>query len=246
MNEKYKYILKTLEKSYTADTVFRENEKSRIVSYTGNSNGSNKVVLIVTRTNSEAVLKKLVGEKHACLPEIFDYCINDGETVILEQFIPGCRLSDMLDEKNLPNKAAVNYCLNICDALEFLHSKKIVHRDIKPSNVIINPSNEAVLIDLQTARNISEERNTDTENLGTVGYAAPEQFGIVQSMPTTDIYALGVMLNEMLTGQHPSVRTPDGKLGKIIEKCTHTQMSKRYQSVGGLKKDLLKYKKLHR
>lgn len=246
MNEKYKYILKTLEKSYTADTVFRENEKSRIVSYTGNSNGSNKVVLIVTRTNSEAVLKKLVGEKHAYLPEIFDYCINDGETVILEQFIPGCRLSDMLDEKNLKNKDAVNYCLNICDALEFLHSKKIVHRDIKPSNVIINPSNEAVLIDLQTARNISEERNTDTENLGTVGYAAPEQFGIVQSMPTTDIYALGVMLNEMLTGQHPSVRTPDGKLGKIIEKCTHTQMSKRYQSVGELKKDLLKYKKLHR
>ena len=246
MNEKYKYILKTLEEEYTADTVFRENEKSRIVSYTGNNDEGNKVVLIVAHVNNAAVFKKLVGEKHAHLPVIYDYCIDGDETVILEQFVAGCRLSDILDEKNLTKTASVNYCLNVCDALEFLHSKKIVHRDIKPSNIIINPNDEAVLIDLHAARNISEERNTDTENLGTVGYAAPEQFGIVQSMPTTDIYALGVMINEMLTGQHPSVKTPDGKLGRIVEKCTYTQMSKRYQSVGELKKDLVKYRKLHK
>mgnify|MGYP002623639346 CR=1 FL=1 len=246
MNERYRYILSTLEKEYTVDTVFRENENSRIVSYLSNENESNRIVLIVTRTGNESVLKKLIGEENGFLPQIYDYCVDGDETVILEQFITGCRLSDIMAQKSLSKGQAVSYAINICSALDFLHKKRIVHRDIKPSNVIINTDDEAVLIDLQTARNISDERNTDTNNLGTVGYAAPEQFGIVQSMPTTDIYALGVMLNEMVLGEHPSVRIPDGRLGKIVEKCTHTQMSKRYQNVGQLKKDLIKYKKLHR
>lgn len=246
MNERYKYILSALERAYTADTVFRETENSRIVSYVSNENESNKVVLIVSRSKNEAVLKKLIGVRHAHLPQIYDFCVDGDETVILEQFIAGCRLSDLLAEKDVSKAAAVGYCLNVCDALELLHAKRIVHRDIKPSNIIIRPNDEAVLIDLQTARLISDEHNNDTSNLGTVGYAAPEQFGIVQSMPTTDIYSLGVMLNELVTGQHPSVKTPDGKLGKIVEKCTHTQMAKRYQTVGELKKDLTKYQKLHR
>ena len=246
MNERYRYILSTLETDYEIDTVFRENENSRIVSYVNKQNEKNKVVLIVTKTNNENVLKKLVGEKNGHLPEIYDYCTDENETLILEQYIAGCRLSDVLSQKDPEKKKAVGYCIDICDALAFLHGHKIVHRDIKPSNVIIDADDKAVLIDLQTARNISDERNADTNNLGTVGYAAPEQFGIVQSMPTTDIYALGVLLNEMLIGEHPSVRVPDGKLGKIIEKCTHTQMAKRYQTVGELKKDLTKYQKLHR
>ena len=245
MNERYKYILHTLDTAFAVDTVFRENENNRIVSYVNNENG-NKVVLIVTASNNETVLKRLVGEHNRHLPDIYDYCVDGDETVILEQYVAGCRLSDILSEKTLDKSRAVKYGIGICEALESLHAQRIVHRDIKPSNVIIDTDDEAVLIDLQTARLISDERNTDTRNLGTVGYAAPEQFGIVQSMPTTDVYALGVMLNEMVLGQHPSVKIPDGKLGKIIEKCTHTQMAKRYQSVGTLKKDLIKYKKLHK
>ena len=246
MNDVYRYILNTLEQKYTVDSVFRENENCRVVSYYNKENENNKVVLIVSGINNGNVFKSLLGEKNSHLPEIYDYCIDGDETVILEQFIPGCRLSDILAQKNLTKAQAIGYCIDICDALEFLHNKKIIHRDIKPSNVIINPNDEAVLIDLQTARCISDGRRTDTKNLGTVGYAAPEQFGIIQSMPATDIYALGVILNEMLLGEHPSVKTPDGRLGDIIEKCTHTQIMKRYQSVEELKKDLLKYKKLHR
>lgn len=246
MNERYKYILTTIENEYDVDTVLRENERVRISSYTKKSDDKARIVLISAKGLNEAVLKKLIGESNKHLPQIYDVCSSDEDTVILEEYIPGCRLSDILSQKDLSSSQAVKYCIGICDALEFLHSEKIVHRDIKPSNVIINPNDEAVLIDLQAARLISQEHDNDTSNLGTVGYAAPEQFGIVQSMPTTDIYALGVMLNEMLTGQHPSVKTPDGKLGRIVEKCTYTQMSKRYQSVGELKKDLLRYTKLHK
>ena len=246
MNVKYKYILTTIENEYDVDTVLRENEKVRISSYVKKSDDKARIVLIVAYGLNESVFRKLIGESNKHLPDIYDICTDGDDTVILEEYIAGCRLSDILTEKDLSRSQAVKYCIDMCDALEYLHSKNIIHRDIKPSNVIINPNDEAVLIDLQSAHLISQEHDNDTSNLGTVGYAAPEQFGIVQSMPTTDIYALGVMLNEMLTGQHPSVKTPDGKLGRIVEKCTYTQMSKRYQSVGELKKDLVKYRKLHK
>lgn len=76
----------------------------------------------------------------------------------------------------------------------------------------------------------------DTQFLGTPGYAAPEQFGISQSVSTADIYSMGVLLNTMLTGAHPSVDLPKGALKYIIKKCTRVQINKRYQSANALKK----------
>lgn len=87
----------------------------------------------------------------------------------------------------------------LCHALEELHSLGIVHRDIKPANVMITPENRAVLLDLSIAREISSDQQ-DTRSLGTVGYAAPEQYGVAQSNRATDLYALGVLLNTMITG----------------------------------------------
>ena len=84
----------------------------------------------------------------------------------------------------------------------------------------------------------NSEADSDTESLGTVGYAAPEQFGIVQSNRSTDIYALGIVLNKMITGVHPSITIPPGKLGKIIEKTTSIQISKRYSDAYQLQKKL--------
>lgn len=237
MEDRYKYILSVIENEYAADAVLRQTDTVRIASYVHKASGK-RILLIVAEGQDSDTVKSLIGTKCRNVPEIYDVCTNGDETLIIEEFITGTRLSDILGEKKLKAAEAVKYCINICDALAFLHSNNIVHRDIKPSNIIINADNEAVLIDLQTARKVSEEHDNDTKNLGTVGYAAPEQFGIVQSMPSTDIYALGVMLNEMLTGKHPSVQTPEGKLGRIIEKCTHTQMLKRYQDVYELKKDL--------
>ena len=71
--------------------------------------------------------------------------------------------------------------------------------------------------------------------------AAPEQFGIIQSTCETDIYALGVVLNRMLTGAHPSVKTPGGPVGKIISKTTATEISKRYRSASALQKKLRRF-----
>ena len=70
----------------------------------------------------------------------------------------------------------------------------------------------------------------DTVILGTVGYASPEQLGVSQSDARTDIYAAGVLLNVMLTGEHPSVRLASGRLGQIVEKCTAISPSHRYST----------------
>ena len=126
--------------------------------------------------------------------------------------------------------------------MEILHNNNIIHRDIKPANVIVKSDGHATLIDLSIATLLSVQKGNDTQNLGTIGYAAPEQFGLSQSRPETDIYALGIMMNIMLTGVHPTIEIPKGKIGKIIKKCTAISIGERYKNIEELKKDLEKIK----
>lgn len=163
-------------------------------------------------------------------------CSNDEDVTVLEEYISGATLRHIAEANGgtLKRELAVKYALDICNGLVFMHSLGIIHRDIKPSNIIINEQGEAVIIDFGIARLTDDNKYSDTKNLGTAGYAAPEQFGIYQSGPVTDIYAVGVLLNELLLGVHPTIDTPSGKLGKVINKCIMAQMSKRYQSVSEL------------
>ena len=93
--------------------------------------------------------------------------------------------------------------MQICKALGILHNSGIVHRDIKPENILVRGT-EAVLIDFDAARLVKPEHRTDTQIMGTTGYAAPEQFGFSQTDARADIYSLGIVFNEMLIRQHPS------------------------------------------
>ena len=111
-----------------------------------------------------------------------------------------------------------------------LHSLGAVHRDIKPENVIIRGS-EAVLIDFDASRLFKDGNPADTQVLGTTGYAAPEQYGIAQTDERADIYSMGVLLNVMLTGRHPSKELAGGRLGRVVQKCTMVNPSKRYKNV---------------
>ena len=124
---------------------------------------------------------------------------------------------------------------SVCNALAVLHTKNLVHRDVKPENVMICQDGRVVLIDFNASRKIFDV-GKDTVVMGTVGYASPEQLGIAQSDMRTDIYALGVMMNVMLTGKHPSKELAKGKAGRIIRKCTNISPEKRYQSVIQLSK----------
>ena len=118
----------------------------------------------------------------------------------------------------------------LCRALWVLHSMAAVHRDIKPENVILRGP-DAVLIDFDAARLHKPGAETDTQVLGTTGFAAPEQYGLSQSDVRTDIFALGVLINVMLTGEHPSTKLAEGRMGRVVQRCTQVNPEKRYQNV---------------
>ena len=117
-------------------------------------------------------------------------------------------------------------------------SPSIIHRDIKPENIIIAPNNKVYLIDFNAAKRFNPDKNYDTVLMETVEYAAPEQFGFSPSDIQTDIYALGVLLNVMLTGCFPREKLYDGKLSTVILKCISIDPSKRFRSVTRLSDSL--------
>lgn len=164
------------------------------------------------------------------LTQIYEVAQRDGKTIVLEEYIQGDTLAFLLAGDVLTVKEAKNIAMQLCSALWVLHSMGAVHRDIKPENVIMR-GDEAVLIDFDASRIFKNESETDTRILGTTGYAAPEQYGISQSDERADIYALGVLLNIMLTGKHPSKELASGRMGRIVQKCTMTNPKKRYKNV---------------
>ena len=125
---------------------------------------------------------------------------------------------------------AKKICRQLCSALWVLHSMGVVHRDVKPDNIIIR-GKDAVLIDFDASRIYKNANNEDTQILGTTGFAAPEQYGLSQSDGRADIYALGVLLNIMLTGEHPSRKLAAGRMGRIIQRCTMVNPEKRYKNI---------------
>ncbi|MBR1757270.1 MAG: serine/threonine protein kinase [Lachnospiraceae bacterium] len=171
---------------------------------------------------------------HPNLPQVYE-AIQEGERAfVIEEFIEGDSVGEMLAETTFTTKEVKQIALDLCEALGVLHSLGIVHRDVKPENILLRGAH-AVLIDMDASRLQEGEKNRDTTILGTVGYAAPEQFGISQTNDKADIYALGVTMNQMLTGEHPSTKLAKGRFGRIISKCTMVHPGKRYQSVLELK-----------
>ena len=242
MSQFLDYINRMLKTEYTQLSVLKQTEDSSITVYTNNESGK-KLVIICSPNRNDHIYRTLRGKENPNTACIYDVSSEDDCVVVLEEFVEGETLSVKLENGPIQEGDAVGYMLDICSALSFIHGAGIVHRDIKPSNIIINSENRAVLIDYSSARELSYTNDSDTVNLGTPGYAAPEQYGVYQSLPATDIYAMGVLFNEMLLGINPIIKTPKGRLGKIIRKCTSSQIAERYQSVDELEKALKKCRK---
>ncbi len=123
------------------------------------------------------------------------------------EWVDGRLLRQILNEqKNLPVERAVRIAVGICEALDYIHSHGVVHRDLKPENVMVNGNDRIKLIDFGIAANAGSRRITFTklsETMGTPDYISPEQVKGKRGDARSDIYALGVMLYEMLTGKVP-------------------------------------------
>lgn len=151
--------------------------------------------------------------------------------ILIEEYLPGHTLAEHIREDGLfSQEQCIDIGMQLCRILVELHSRKpaIIHRDIKPSNVILLPDGTVYLLDFSAAKVASETGGRDTVLIGTAGYAAPEQYGFSASTPQTDIYALGVLLNVMLTGALPWEKKAGGKLGSIISRCLKMEPKSRY------------------
>ena len=184
-------------------------------------------------SGSGEVYRRLLPVLCPHLPQIMEAAEQDGQTAVLEEYVQGDTLAELLMGARLTEREARQVTMQLCQALHVLHSMGAVHRDVKPENVILRGS-DAVLIDFDAARIYKVASEIDTQVLGTTGCAAPEQYGIVQSDERADIFSLGVLLNIMLTGKHPSREMAAGKMGRIVRKCTMTAPEQRYQSARAL------------
>lgn len=223
-------------------------ESYKTIKILSNKNGSEIIRLRNVSLDRDIILKKysshvpaydiLKGIRHNNLPEIYDcFQLDDGQ-VILEEFIDGVTVADVLESGKYTYNGAVKVLNGVCLAVMTLHSYGIIHRDIKPENVMINNEGMVKLIDLNASRQADPKKERDTVALGTIGYASPEQLGISASDEKTDIYAIGVLLNVMLTGEHPSKKLARGKAGRIVLKCTQIDPKHRFRSVERLMKTL--------
>lgn len=179
------------------------------------------------------IYETLTTVRSPYLPEVFDAIELDDGMIVLEEFINGITVAEIAAAEQYHQKEAFKVVRTVCRALSVLHGMNIVHRDVKPENIMVDGAGRIVLIDLDTARRVST-KSQDTVVMGTVGYASPEQMGLTQTDARTDIYAVGVLLNVLLTGKHPSDRLAHGKAGRIVRKCTQINPDDRYQTADKL------------
>lgn len=149
--------------------------------------------------------------------------------ILIEEYLPGHTLAELLQDDHIfPEKDCARIGQQICRILMELHSRSILHRDIKPANVILQPDGTIKLLDFSAAKIADAGQQRDTMLIGTVGFAAPEQYGFSASTPQTDLYALGVLLNTLLTGVLPGERKAYGRLRPVINRCLQMDPKNRY------------------
>ena len=224
----YSSLLKAIEQEYAPVRSLKEGTRGSVSVVRHRKSGRRYVFRHFS--GSGEVYRKLLTVLCPHLPQIYEVGIQDANVAVLEEYVQGDTLAYLLQGGLLPPEEARRITKELCQGLWVLHSMGAVHRDIKPENVILRGS-EAVLIDFDASRLYKDESDGDTRILGTTGYAAPEQYGITQSDQRADIYSLGVLLNIMITGEHPSKKLASGRIGQIVQRCTMTAPKQRYQTV---------------
>jgi hypothetical protein len=151
----------------------------------------------------------LSGLKHPNLPRIYNHFSDVESWYLVMDFIEGTTLERHLERMRdgcLPIGEVMEIGLLLCSVLEYLHTRQppVIFRDLKPANVMLTTSGRIALIDFGIARHFKPGQAKDTMPFGSPGYAAPEQYGKAQTTTRTDIYGLGVMLHQLLTGDDPS------------------------------------------
>jgi serine/threonine-protein kinase len=159
----------------------------------------------------------IMSLSHPQLPNIVDLVeeMETGSVFLVMDYIRGTSLEALFQEngRNLDVACIVRYAIQLGNVFAYLHSRRpspIIYRDLKPDNVLIDERNQVRLIDFGTARSYIAGKRSDTMPIGTIGFAAPEQFESAQSDRRTDLFALGALIYYLLSGgkYYYAVRQP--------------------------------------
>ncbi len=185
------------------------------------------------RFRREAKAIAALNHPHVCT--LYDV----GPDYLVMELIEGETLAARLERGKLPLKQALEYGRQIAEALAAAHSKEIVHRDLKPGNVMSGRSGIKVL-DFGLARHTRDETITMGHGLvGTPAYMAPEQMEGREADARTDIYALGLVLREMLTGKRQgSTKELPERVAHVVDGCLEADPEERWQAAADVAREL--------
>ncbi len=186
---------------------------------------------------------------HPNIVSVYDFGEAGGFFYLLMEFVDGANLRQAMRAGRFPPEQALAIVPKICEALQFAHSEGILHRDVKPENILLDTKGRVKIADFGIAKLVGEPqpvmRLTATgATIGTPQYMAPEQLERPQEVDhRADIYSLGVVFYEMLTGElpigrfaPPSHKTPmDPRVDEIVLRALEKEREKRYQSAGEVK-----------
>lgn len=201
--------------------------------------------------------KILSALDHPTLPYVADFFSTDQYFYLVMEYIEGNTLTDYFEQNNrkLSVETILDIGVQLSDVLHYLHKQEpdpIIYRDIKPGNIMIKENGQIVLVDFGIARKYQEDQLKDTVRIGTVGFAAPEQFEKKQTDARTDIFSLGALLYYLFSkgkyvyiAQKPIRDFQKGlpsHLEQCIQTCTQLEPEKRIQDIREAKILLLKAK----
>ncbi|HPZ09140.1 MAG TPA: serine/threonine-protein kinase [Candidatus Eremiobacteraeota bacterium] len=244
---------------YLAEEVTRPENKYAIKELISNFQDHEQEQIAFQTFNKE--IQFLSQLNHNQLPLFYGTFSHMNRHYLVMEYVEGENLESILQKKEgpLPVDDVLYWGIEIANVLNHLHTQSsgpIVYRDIKPANIIITLTGCVKLVDFGIARRYDPSKVTDTLRFGTPGYAAPEQFKsakLGQSTPKSDIYGLGVILFQLLTGYDPTI-TPfhfpsikylnsavSGELEKIINKAIHLKPEMRYENMAAFRDTLIMY-----
>jgi serine/threonine protein kinase/rhodanese-related sulfurtransferase len=173
---------------------------------------------------------------HAGIARLYDAGVSPaGQPYLVLELVDGLRIDRFADAHRLPVRARLELFLQVADAVAFAHSNLVVHRDLKPSNILVDGAGRAKLLDFGIATLVDQAsgeavgRTLTAAQALTPEYAAPEQLEDGAITTATDVYSLGVLLYELLTGRHPVARadTSPAELVRAITAGATPRMSER-------------------
>lgn len=142
--------------------------------------------------------------EHPNIVRVTDIGNEDGVYYMVMEYVEGVTLKALIDKKTfIPEEEAIRYAVQVCSALSLAHSCGIIHRDIKPQNILIDKDGNVKLTDFGIAMSLSAHQEHSKQIIGSVYYISPEQARGEVIDSSTDIYSLGIVLYEMLTGKLP-------------------------------------------